>query len=77
MLVLYMCLMVWCCRAEFQRNRTLAGQEDLDNDYTNTRITEEIDSRYPKLFVLGVQKGGSSSLYDMLTRHPKLCSGVR
>ena len=33
-------------------------------------------SRLPSLFVLGVQKGGSSSLYFFLIRHPLICGGA-
>jgi hypothetical protein len=31
----------------------------------------------PKVFILGVQKGGSSSMMWMLIMHPQLCSGER
>jgi len=30
----------------------------------------------PSIFVLGVQKGGSSSLYEFLIQHPMLCGGM-
>ena len=33
--------------------------------------------RLPTVFILGVQKGGSSSMMWMLIMHPQLCSGER
>lgn len=30
----------------------------------------------PKLFLLGAQKAGTSSLYSLLVQHPKLCGGT-
>jgi len=34
-------------------------------------------TKNPKVFILGVQKGGSSSMMWMLIMHPQLCSGER
>lgn len=31
----------------------------------------------PKLFLLGTMKSGSSSLFEFLVRHPKICAGIR
>lgn len=33
-------------------------------------------SRVPRVYVIGAQKGGSSSLYEMLVRHPALCGAL-
>jgi len=34
------------------------------------------DERVPTVFVMGAQKGGSSTLYEMLVRHPALCGAI-
>ena len=36
---------------------------------------DDATSGVPLLFILGVQKGGSSSLYTFLMLHPLLCGG--
>jgi Sulfotransferase domain len=43
----------------------------------STAISRNLKSNSdpPKVFILGVQKGGSSSMMVMLTMHPQLCSG--
>ena len=30
----------------------------------------------PTIFIIGIQKGGSSSLYELMIEHPLLCSGL-
>jgi Sulfotransferase domain len=30
----------------------------------------------PTIFIVGAQKGGSSSLYELMIEHPKLCTGL-
>lgn len=48
---------------------------------TSKIVTSKNDAGAPKaghsplIFVLGVQKGGSSSLYEFLIQHPLLCGG--
>lgn len=32
--------------------------------------------RVPRVYVIGAQKGGSSSLYEVLVRHPALCGAI-
>ena len=34
------------------------------------------EERVPSVFVMGAQKGGSSSLYEVLIRHPALCGAI-
>jgi len=34
------------------------------------------EERVPTVFVMGAQKGGSSSLYELLIRHPALCGAI-
>lgn len=36
-----------------------------------------LNGHLPTLFILGVQKGGSSSLYEHMVNHPYLCGGDR
>lgn len=36
-----------------------------------------VASQYPTVFVLGAMKSGSSSMYSLLTKHPKLCGGQK
>lgn len=31
----------------------------------------------PTVFIIGSQKGGSSSLYELMVEHPQICRGIR
>jgi hypothetical protein len=33
--------------------------------------------RLPTIYIIGAQKGGSSSLYELMVKHPQLCGGDR
>lgn len=38
-------------------------------------LAEKVTNDVPTLFLLGVQKGGSSSLFEFLVKHPLFCGG--
>lgn len=52
--------------------------KDLDEGSSeDTDINVPVDkyATIPKVFILGVQKGGSSSLFEFLMHHPLMCKG--
>lgn len=60
--------LVWMDRSHdhVTEERKIASKEEVDVVF-NTKIK-------PKIFLLGVQKGGSDSLFEFLMQHKDLCS---
>jgi Sulfotransferase domain len=54
-------------RGEPLGNRTLS---------TVTSARKLKSGNLPKIFIVGVQKGGSSSLFELMIQHPLLCGGT-
>ena len=53
-------------------NNTDAAPVKASNDFEDIKINNTL----PKIFILGAQKAGSSSLFAFLTKHPLLCDGL-
>ena len=45
--------------------------------HKKTQVLGEPSTKLPRVFILGVQKGGSSSMMWMMIMQPQLCSGER
>ncbi len=43
---------------------------------STVRYESDEEEQWPTLFLIGVEKGATSSLYDLLIRHPKLCAAA-
>lgn len=46
------------------------------NTSTRSLKSKSSDGTLPQIFIVGVQKGGSSSLFELLIEHPHLCGGL-
>ena len=46
------------------------------SSHTGARRLRGKTGNLPTVFIVGVQKGGSSSLFELLTAHPSLCGGL-
>ena len=61
-------------------SRSLRHFEDNEN-VSPAHTARKIDNRpsgdgaLPSIFIVGAQKGGSSSLFELMTGHPSFCSG--
>ena len=55
-----------------------ASTGSLADAYSNSSgsVVDVESLRIPSVFVMGSQKGGSSSLYELLIRHPALCGAI-
>ena len=63
--------------ASIRRNITIGMMDksmDTHTSYNNQRELK-VKGNLPLIFVAGVQKGGSSSLHELLIKHPLLCGG--
>ena len=59
-------------------NNNKENRLNNNNNINRRLINNDNDNQgnLPKLFVLGPQKSGSSSLFEYLTKHPQLCGGI-
>lgn len=52
--------------------------QGIENDHSDRSliINSNNQGNLPKVFLLGPQKSGSSSLFEFLVKHPQLCGGL-
>lgn len=77
-LLLILVLSVLLCNtiATTTINRKQSDASDSKDDNKDDNKDDSKDGNLPTIFILGVQKGGSSSLYEFLIEHPLLCGGI-
>lgn len=73
-------LVVWLCLVLVQVSTAEPSAAELEKmkavRLSSIPNLSNIPNRVPNIFIMGAQKGGSSSLYETLIRHPALCGAI-
>ena len=75
-ILLLLILIVVSKGTEDDNSGSLLGDNNINININRSLITNNVPGNLPRLFLLGPQKSGSSSLFEYLIMHPQLCGGI-